>query len=102
MLKENVLTFYLRKVSIKCRVSIRKLLNIRTRKITSFLKEIFSIYFEHNINLIESKFMSLKIPKVFHPWNAVLRAVKGFSISKFMFPLALKIPKKFSLAFLSH
>ena len=61
VLKKNVLTFCLHKVLIKCRVSIKKsftwfcrLFSTVDEPLTSFSKEIFSIYFEHNRNSIES------------------------------------------------
>ena len=40
---------------------------LKQGKFTSFLKEIFYIYFEHNRNSNKVKFMGLKISKVSHP-----------------------------------
>ena len=46
--------------------------------------------------ILKVKFLSLKISKIFHPYNTVLKVINV------MFPLVLKVLKKFSLAFLSH
>ena len=75
--------------------------------LTSFSKEIFSIYFEHNRNSIEEThelkiIMSLKFFILETRSIKVIKAIKCLSTFKIMFPLVLKVLKKFYLAFLSH
>ena len=103
-------------LAIKCRVSIR-ISSIwfyidssvqQTKyygKKVSTLRYILNKYFLFLLNMIEIqqkvKLVSLKISKVFHPQNTD-EFLKMLQHLKIMFPLVLKVLKKFYLTFLSH
>ena len=76
---------------------------IKSIHFTSFSKEILSIYSEHNRNSIPSSVHELKNIKNFPSLEHGPKSDKSaLAFFKFMFPLVLRVLKKFSLAFLWH
>ena len=103
LLKENVLTFCLHKVLIKCRLSVKKsslwfyIDDVLWKKVSTllhFLKMYFLFFF--NVGEIQQKikFMSSKTSNVVHPQNTVFKAIKVLQHFKNYVPTCVKSAKK--------